>query len=119
MSVLIKIGGNLYDSSLYELPDERLFRDAWAADSEAGVISVDMSLAREIWRDRIRRARAPRLLELDAEFMKALETGASTATIVAEKQALRDAPADPGIDAASTPEELKLVKPAGLVPEDY
>ena len=119
MSVLIKIGGNLYDASLYELPDERIFRDAWSADEEAGVISVDMVAARNIWRERIRRARAPRFAELDAEFMKALETGASTTAIVAEKQALRDAPADPGIDAALTPEELKLVKPAGLVPEDY
>ena len=90
MSVLIKIGGNLYDSSLYVLPEERIFRDAWSADSEAGVISVDMPMARNIWRERIRRARAPRLLELDADFMKALETGASTTAIVAEKQALRD-----------------------------
>lgn len=119
MSVQIKIGGNLYDSSLYELPDERLFRNAWVADQAAGVISVDMVVARDLWRDRIRRARAPRLAELDAEFMKALETGASTTAIVAEKQALRDAPADPAIDAATTPEALKLVKPAGLVPEDY
>jgi hypothetical protein len=119
MSVLIKIGGNLYDSSLYVLPDDRLFRDAWSADSEAGVISIDMPTARNIWRDRIRRARTPELLTLDAEFMKALETGASTATIVAQKQALRDAPADPGIEAATTPEALKLVKPAGLEPENY
>jgi len=114
MSVLIKIGGNLYDSSLYELPDERLFRDAWTADPNAGVISVDMNLARDVWRDKIRRARAPRLQELDAEFMKALETGASTTAIVAEKQALRDAPAHPDILTAQTPEALKLVKPAGL-----
>jgi hypothetical protein len=119
MSVLIKIGGNLYDSSLYVLPEERLFRDAWSADSEAGVISVDMPMARNIWRERIRRARAPRLAELDADFMKALETGASTATIVAEKQELRDAPAHPGIEAAATPEALKLVKPAGLDPESF
>ncbi len=117
MSVLIKIGGNLYDSSLYVIPEERIFRDAWSADSEAGVISVDMPMARNLWRDRIRRARAPRLAELDADFMKALETGASTAAIIAEKQALRDAPADPAIEAATTPEQLKLVKPAGLTVE--
>lgn len=119
MSVLIKIGGNLYDSSLFVLPEERIFRDAWAADNEAGVISVHMPTARNLWRERIRRARAPQLQALDAEFMKALETGADTATIVAQKQALRDAPAHPGIEAATTPEALKLVKPAGLNPEDF
>jgi len=49
--------------------------------------------------------------------MKALETGADTSAIVAQKQALRDAPADPAIDAATTPEQLKLVQPAGLTVE--
>ena len=34
--------------------------------------------------------------------------------ITADKQALRDAPTDPAIDAATTPEELAAVQPAGL-----
>jgi len=46
--------------------------------------------------------------------MKALESGADTTQIVADKQALRDAPSDPAIDAATTPEELAAVQPAGL-----
>ena len=68
---------------------------------------IDMAKAREIHKTNIRAAREPKLAELDIEFQKALETGASTTDIVAKKQALRDAPADSGIDAATTPDELK------------
>lgn len=112
--VFVKIGANRYSREDYTFPSERTFRDAWFADSEKGAIDIDMVKAREIWRDKIRAARIPELARLDTDFMKALETGADTSAIVAQKQALRDAPADPAIDAATTPDELKLVKPAGL-----
>lgn len=82
------------------------------------MIQVNMTKAREIKRDMIRAERDPKLKELDIEFQKALETGADTSAIVAQKQALRDAPADPAIDAATTPEELKAVVPAALADED-
>ena len=68
---------------------------------------IDMAKAREIHKTNIRIARTPKLAELDIEFQKALETGASTTDIVAKKQALRDAPADSGIASASTADELK------------
>ena len=68
---------------------------------------VDMAKAREIHKSNIRAARSPKLAELDVEFQKALETGASTTDIVAKKQALRDAPADSGIAAASDTDALK------------
>ena len=68
---------------------------------------IDMAKAREIHKNNIRSARAPKLAELDVEFQKALETGASTTDIVAKKQALRDAPADSGIAAASDADALK------------
>ena len=68
---------------------------------------VDMAKAREIHKTNIREARTPKLAELDIEFQKALETGASTTDIVAKKQALRDAPADSGIAAASDTDALK------------
>ena len=111
----IKIGALKLDASEYEVSSERTFRNAWTIDNPtSGVITVDMTKAREIWRDKIREARIPEFARLDAEFMKALETGADTSAIAAQKQALRDAPADPAIDAATTPDELKLVKPAGL-----
>ena len=68
---------------------------------------VDMAKAREIHKEKIREARTPKLAELDIEFQKALETGASTTDIVSKKQALRDAPADSGIAAASDTDALK------------
>ena len=68
---------------------------------------IDMAKAREIHKTNIRNARTPKLAELDIEFQKALETGASTTDIVAKKQALRDAPADSGIAAASDAAALK------------
>ena len=68
---------------------------------------VNMAKAREIHKTNIRQARAPKLAELDIEFQKALETGDSTTDIVAKKQALRDAPADSGIAAASDADALK------------
>jgi len=68
---------------------------------------IDMAKAREIHKDNIRNARTPKLAELDIEFQKALETGANTSEIIAKKQALRDAPADSGIAAASDAAALK------------
>ena len=68
---------------------------------------IDMAKAREIHKTNIRVARKPKLEELDIEFQKALETSADTTSIVSKKQALRDAPADSAIDAASDTDALK------------
>jgi|GEM_PF-5056374 len=95
-------------------PNERIFRDAWQLNN--GVIEVDMEAAREIWRDKIRTARASVMDGLDADYMKALELGDITLqqTIATQKQILRDAPNDAAIDAALNVEALKGVMPAGL-----
>ena len=63
---------------------------------------INMAKAKEIHKNNIRLVRKYKLAELDIEFQKALETSADTSTIVAKKQALRDAPADTAIDAATT-----------------
>ncbi len=68
---------------------------------------IDMAKAREIHKKNIRIVRKPLLEALDVEFQKAQETGASTTDIVAKKNALRDAPADSGIAAASDADALK------------
>ena len=68
---------------------------------------IDMAKAREIHKNNIRIARRPKLAELDVEFQKALETGASTTDIVTKKQALRYAPADSSIASASDADALK------------
>ena len=120
MTTFIKIGVLTANSADYQTPDERVFREAWTfgGNPEDGVISVDMTKARNIWRNKIRLARKDKLEALDAEYMKALETNADTSVIVSKKQALRDAPSDPAIDAATTPEELRTVAPQGLTLED-
>ncbi|MBU8544004.1 MULTISPECIES: hypothetical protein [Roseomonadaceae] len=69
------------------------------------MIVIDPDRARAVHRDRLRAARAPLLAALDAAFLRALEAGESAADIVARKQALRDAPAAPEIDAAA-PDDL-------------
>ena len=68
---------------------------------------TDMAKAREIHKNKIRLARKPLLEALDVEFNKAQETSADTTAIVAKKNALRDAPADSGIAAASDTDALK------------
>ena len=68
---------------------------------------IDMAKAREMHKTNIRTARKSKLAELDVEFQKALEAGSSTTDIVAKKQALRDAPADSAIDAATDADALK------------
>ena len=71
------------------------------------IITTDMAKAREVHKNNIRLARTPKLAELYVEFQKALETSSSTTDIVAKKQALRDAPADSAIAAATTEAELQ------------
>ena len=110
MTTFIKIGATSYNAADYTIPAERTFREGWEANDN-GTITVNMDAAKDIWRDKIRLARKPELEKLDAAFMKAQETGADTTEIVAQKQALRDAPAHADIDAATTPDELKAVQP--------
>ena len=68
---------------------------------------IDMAKAREIHKTNIRLARTSKLEELDVEFQKALETGSSTTDIVTKNQALRAAPSDSDIAAASDAAALK------------
>jgi len=77
------------------------------------MITVDMTKARDIKRDMIRAERKPLLEQLDVEFMRAQEAGdiQKQALIADKKQSLRDVTADPAIDAATTPDELKAVRP--------
>ena len=80
------------------------------------MIGINLEKAKDVWRDKIRIARNEKFKELDIEFMRAVET-ADTDTqtaVAAQKQELRDAPADSAIADATTPNELKNIQPAGL-----
>jgi uncharacterized protein YdaT len=53
-------------------------------------MSVDITKAKEITKDRLRDERKPLLEAQDILFMQAQESGADTSDIVTEKQRLRD-----------------------------
>lgn len=80
------------------------------------MITVNMTKAREIKKDQLRQERKPLLEQLDIDYMRALESGNTSlqTTIVNKKQRLRDITADSSIASASTPDELKAVRPAVL-----
>jgi hypothetical protein len=69
------------------------------------MILINLSKAKEITKDRLRAERAPLLQAQDVAFQRALEDGADTAAIVAEKQRLRDI--TNLADEATTLDELK------------
>ena len=68
-------------------------------------ITVNITKAKDITKDRLREKRKPLLEAQDLLFMKAQETGTDTTAIVAEKQRLRDITNQ--VDSLTTVEELK------------
>jgi len=99
--------GNQIDASTATVPSDRHFRGAWSLSGS--VISEDMDVAKEIFRDKVRAVRAPLLDAEDVVYMKALEAddADAKAASVTKKAALRDAPAASAIDAASDIAALK------------
>jgi len=70
-------------------------------------ITIDITKAKEIWKDKIRTARKTALEKLDVDFVKAQETSSDTTSIVTDKQTLRDLPSQ--VDTATTETEIKAV----------
>jgi hypothetical protein len=70
-------------------------------------ITIDITKAKEVWKDKIRFKRAKALKTLDLDFMKAQEAGTDTTSIVANKNTLRDLPEQ--VDTATTVDEIKAV----------
>ena len=71
------------------------------------MIKIDFTKAKDITKDRLRAERKPLLEAQDVAFQRALESGADTSAIVAEKQRLRDITTL--VDTANTVEELKEI----------
>jgi len=89
----------------YTLPNsDNDFFDAW--ELADGVVTVSLTKAKEITKKRLRAEREPLLAAQDVLFQKALETGADTSAIVAEKQRLRDVTNF----SATTLDELRSLK---------
>ncbi len=71
-----------------DIPTDRTFRNAWTLQD--GLLGHDMAKCMDLTKSRLRAARKPLLEAQDVLFQRALETGADTTAIVAEKQRLRD-----------------------------
>lgn len=93
-----QVAANLQPDGMYDLQG--------AYKLNKGKIVIDIDIAREIARDKIRQARAKHFAANDAAFMRAQQTGKATTSMKTRGEKLRDAPADPRIDAAATPADL-------------
>ena len=77
-----KDGNSIETSKATSKPSDRHFRDAWTLSGT--VISEDMTTAKTIFKDKIREVRKPLLEAQDVAFMKALESGDSSAQTTAK-----------------------------------
>jgi hypothetical protein len=71
------------------------------------MITINLTKAKAITKDRLRQERAPLLAAQDVLYMRATEANQDTAAIVAEKQRLRDI--TQLADQATTLDELKAI----------
>ena len=75
------------------------------------MITINLNKAKVITKERLRNERAPLLQAQDVAFQRALESGQDTASIVAEKQRLRDI--TKLADQAQSLDELKAITVQG------
>jgi hypothetical protein len=75
------------------------------------MITINIDKAKEIHKSKLRDARKPLLEKLDVDYMRTLEQGKDTSTIVAQKQELRDVTSHPDLVNASNIDELKAFWP--------
>ena len=88
------------------MPRDNDFYDAW--ELADGVVTVSFPKAVEITKKRLRAERTPLLAAQDVAFQRALESGADTTAIVAEKQRLRDITFL--VDSATTLDNLRAIE---------
>jgi len=93
----------IQDSELPQADND--FFNAWELAN--GVVIVNLDKAKEITKARLRADREPLLAAQDVLFQRALESGADTTAIVAEKQRLRDVTGL--VDACATTAQLRAL----------
>ena len=106
-NIVDKDGKSISKDDVSSMPSDRYFRGAWTLSGQ--VISEDMTIAKAMFKDKIREVRKELLEAEDVVYMKALEAddaSAKTAS-VAKKKKLRDAPAASAIENADTIAKLK------------
>jgi hypothetical protein len=100
------------------IPSDRTFRAAWVANGAA--VDIDLPKAKEIGHDKRRTKRAEAFAPHDEVIAKQIP-GADAAAAEAARQAIRDKYADiqDAIDAADTPEEIKVALATELLVDTY
>jgi hypothetical protein len=98
-------GSIIVDTDSLPNADDDFF-DAWELSGET--VSVNLTKAKEMTKARLRDERAPLLAAQDVAFQRALESGADTSAIVAEKNRLRDITSL--VDSCTTTDELRALK---------
>jgi hypothetical protein len=85
-----------------------------------GIVTVNMTKAKEMVKEGLRTARQPLLQDLDVQFMRAVESGntALQAEVAAKKQELRDLTDLPSIKNAKTTNDLRKAWPDFLKPQE-
>ena len=106
-TIVDKDGKSIDIADASSMPSDRYFRNAWTLSGT--VISEDLATAKTMFKDKIREVRKPLLEAQDVAYMKALESGSSSAQTTAknEKTKLRDATDASAITNAKTIAELK------------
>lgn len=99
------IAGDDFDVVLESSLPDPYFRDAWRRNG--GKMIINLSAARELHMDKIRKKRDEKLAFLDVETLKGND-------VQAEKQVLRDLPENFDLSSAKTPEEIKALWPVEL-----
>ena len=112
----VVVDGQTLDTAEWALPKHRYFTDAWAMGEDEfknAIVVIDVEKAKEVWRRRMREARAPLMTKLDAEYFRAMEEGdkAKQKEIAATKKLLRDVTSLKELADAKTVEEIEAVWP--------
>ena len=84
VNITDKDGKSIDTASLSSKPSDRHFRDAWTLSGT--VISEDMTTAKTLFKEKIREVRKPLLEAQDVAYMKALESGSSSAQTTAKNE---------------------------------
>lgn len=104
----IMVDGQQVDASLQ--PSQSELQGAFKLNNK-GKIVIDMGEAKKIAKNKIRQERTPLFEIVDGRRGIALDNDDATEKLAVKNAAkkLRDAPSDPRIDAATTPDELLMV----------
>jgi hypothetical protein len=112
----VVVDGQTLDAADYAFPQNRYFTDAWSLSEDSNhnpIVVIDVEKAKEVWKRRMREARASIMTKLDADYFRALETANTSwqTEVAGTKQLLRDVTKLPELLNATSVEEIEAVWP--------